>query len=94
MLPSLLRSVFPYLSIMFLNEVDVVVPPMPYVMSLKCIIIIVLVFSLHGIFKLFVVNVIKCVLNFLYACCLPNVQCGCYECVVELFLFCIWDWGV
>jgi hypothetical protein len=46
---SLLRSVFPYLSIMFLNEVDIVPPPMPHVMFLKCIIIIVLVFSLHGI---------------------------------------------
>jgi hypothetical protein len=43
---------------------------------------------------LFVVNAVKCVLTFWYACCLSSVQCGCYKSVVELVLFYIWDWSV
>jgi hypothetical protein len=31
---------------------------------------------------------------FCYACFPASVQCGCYECVEELVLFYIGDWGV
>jgi hypothetical protein len=51
----------------------------------------VMFFSLWNTFKFYIVNAVKCVLTFWYVCYLSTVQCGCYECVVELVLFYIAD---